>query len=469
MRIDEARQLLEEQGQVHVLAFWDQLEEGEREQLLAQIESIDFESVARMQALLRGEDVGAAEGGPISPAPVLELEQIRANEQAWGGVGSAALREGRVGVLLVAGGQGSRLGFEGPKGAYPIGPVSGATLFEIHARKILALELRYGAQIPFYVMTSQANDADTRAFFEANDYFGLVPERVLFFSQGMWPALTQDGKLLLEARGRIFMNPDGHGGTIRALDTEGMFADMDRRGVEVLFYFQVDNPLVEVADPVFIGAHLQETADVSIKVCAKRDAAEKLGVVVVRDGYPCIVEYSELSPEQMSETDEQGRLRLRFGSVAIHVFSVGFLKQCAKRPMLLHVAHKQVPYVDATGKSVRPDKPNACKFEKFIFDVIPAAQKVLHVEFDRAQEFSPVKNGEGEDSPATTQRDMIRKFAAWFESCGVNVPRLASGEPQYRLEIDPCYAMSGAELKERLDSGFVWNADLLLTAEDEAE
>jgi len=470
MTLEAAREKLAQMGQEHVLAFYETLPDEGKAALLEQIGRIDVEAIAQMQAKL-AEDQAAGPGGPveISPAPVLELEDVAQRSAASAERGAAALRAGRVGVLLVAGGQGSRLGFEGPKGAYEIGPISGASLFEIHARKILALERLHDARIPFYIMTSLANDADTRAFFQQQEYFGLDPARVLFFSQGMWPALSEEGKLILDTPGRIFMNPDGHGGTIRALEVEGMFADMDHRGVDTLFYFQVDNPLVEVADPVFIGLHLQEQSEVSVKVCAKRDPGEKLGAVALRDGRPCIVEYSELTLEQMNARGPDGRLRLLYGSVAIHVFDVAFLKQCARRPMLLHLAHKQVPYVDASGTTIKPATPNAWKFEKFIFDVLPDAGKVLHVAFDRALEFSPVKNAEGEDSPATTQRDMIRKFAGWLEACNVPVARGADGEPCHKIEIDPCYALSAEQLGNRLDASFRWDADLLLAEGDEEE
>ena len=467
MTFEEAQPLLQKHGQEHVLSFWSQLGEVEQQQLLDQIAGIDFASIAQKQQKL--QDGSKDEGSDVAdfePAPVMELDEVHRSASESGSLGAEAIRAGRVGVLLVAGGQGSRLGFDGPKGAYEIGPLSGASLFEIHARKVLALERTYGAEIPLYIMTSQANDADTRSFFKDHEYFGLSAERVLFFSQGMWPALDEEGKLILEKPGRIFMNPDGHGGTIRALDVEGMLADMDQRGVDSLFYFQVDNPLVEVADPVFVGLHLQNQSDVSVKVCAKRDAAEKIGVVAIRDNRPCIVEYSELTPEQMAETGPDGRLRFLYGSVAIHIFSVAFLKEEAKRPMLLHLAHKQVPYVDAEGQQIKPEKPNAWKFEKFIFDVLPDAKQVLHVAFDRALEFSPVKNAEGEDSPATTQRDMIRKFAGWMEACGVEVARGADGEPQYKIEIDPCYALSAEELGAKLDASFRWESDLLLTEDD---
>jgi UDP-N-acetylglucosamine/UDP-N-acetylgalactosamine diphosphorylase len=469
MTYEEAMGLLDAAGQGHVLAHWAVLGADERQALLAQIATIDIQAINRMQAMLAVTESAGTEAEVIEPALVTELGALaeRERNEALSAYGESALSRGEVGVLVVAGGQGSRLGFEGPKGAYSIGPISGASLFGIHARKVLALERRYGAEVPFYIMTSQVNDAPTRAFFAENDYFGLSPERVLFFTQGMWPALDLDGRILLETRGRIFMSPDGHGGTITALRDRGMFADMDRRGIHSVFYFQVDNPLVEIADPQFIGLHLKEGADVSTKVCSKRDPAEGLGVVAIKGGRSMIVEYSELTPQQMQEKRSDGRLKLLFGSVAIHVFSVAFLKQEAEAAMPLHKAIKKVPYVDVNGNAVKPDAPNACKFEKFIFDVIPDAAVALNVEFDRAYEFSPVKNAEGNDSPATTQRDMVRKFAGWLEASGVTVPRGEDGEPRWRIEIDPCFALDAEALAAKLGDGFELNGDLLLVEDGE--
>jgi len=465
MTYETAKAMLAQNGQSHVLAFWDQLDQDAQASLLGQIASIDMAAIKRMQAMLKAsEETAERERGEIVPSAVVELGSIaeRERNEALSAYGASALARGEVGALLVAGGQGSRLGFEGPKGAYSIGPLSGSSLFEIHARKILAMERRYATRIPFYIMTSQANDAATRDFFAEHSYFGLKQERVLFFTQGMWPALDSDGKILLEAPGRIFMSPDGHGGTISALRDHGMFDDMARRGIQSLFYFQVDNPLVEIADPQFIGLHLKEGADVSTKVCKKREPSEGLGVVAVRNGRNLVVEYSELTPAQMQEKRSDGQLKLLFGSVAIHVFSVAFLKQEAAVDLPLHIAFKKVPTVDATGKTVSPDRPNAYKFEKFIFDVIPDAKRTLNVEFDRALEFSPVKNASGNDSPATTQRDMIRKYAGWLTACGFDVPRDPDGEPRYKIEIDPCFALDAQALGAQLLKTFVLDADLLL-------
>jgi UDP-N-acetylglucosamine/UDP-N-acetylgalactosamine diphosphorylase len=463
LTFDAAKELLNQHNQDHVLNFWNTISPAEQKSLLAQIETIDFNSIATMQSMLQKTQT-SGDCDTIEPAPVIQLDELNARDasEKLSDLGGKAIANGDVGVVLVAGGQGSRLGFDGPKGAYLVAPISGASLFEIHARKILALENKYGAEIPFYIMTSQINDAPTRKFFEENNYFGLNPQRVLFFTQRMWPALDANGKFLLDSPAHIFMSPDGHGGTITALQQTGMFADMDNRGIKTIFYFQVDNPLVEVAEPRFIGLHLKENADISVKVCSKRDPQEGLGIVAQKGDHCMIVEYSELTPEQMHETTPDGNLKLRFGSVAIHLMSVDFLKNEAAAQLPLHVAHKKVPHINTEGQLIKPEKPNAFKFEKFIFDILPHAAKAINIEFAREDEFSPVKNAEGSDSPATCQRDMILKAARWMEACGISIPRDAENNPLYKIEIDPCFALGPDDLAQKIDSSFVLDTDLYL-------
>jgi UDP-N-acetylglucosamine/UDP-N-acetylgalactosamine diphosphorylase len=388
----------------------------------------------------------------MRPAEVVALEGVERATAVERG--AEMLRRGEVGVILVAGGQGSRLGFEGPKGAFPVGPVSQATLFEIHCRKILALERKFGASIPLYIMTSQTNDAATRSFLGDHGRFGLADERVRYFAQGMWPALDASGNILLEGPDSLFMSPDGHGGVLRALRENGMLDDMERRGVRTLFYFQVDNPLVEVADPAFLGLHALRRAEMSLKVCAKRDPDEGLGVVVERGGRHAVVEYTELTGEQKQATRPDGRLLYLYGSVAIHVFALEFLHRESERDLPLHVAHKKVACMDANGERVSPSAPNAFKFEKFIFDVLPDAERSLNMAFDRAEEFSPVKNATGSDSPDTVRRDMQRKFARWFEASGVRIPLGSDGTPAIPIEVDPCYALDAEDLRHRLPKRF---------------
>lgn len=456
---DDALSLLTENGQGHVLGFWKKLGDSQRAALLAQVGELDFHNINRMKQMLAAKDK-PGQMAPFSPAKAVEMtpKETAAALKA----GEDALRAGRVGVVLVAGGQGSRLGYEGPKGCFKVGPVSGASLFEIHSRKILALERQYGSNVPFYIMTSTENDAPTKSFFSRNNYFGLDRERVVFFTQGMWPALTPDGRIILDRPDHIFMSPDGHGGILSALLGSGAVNDMKARGLAALFYFQVDNPLVEIADPLFMGLHMLRKAQMSVKVCAKRSPDEPIGIVVTRGGRHAIVEYSELSKEQKHSTDPDGKLTFRLGSVAIHAFSLDFLAAQAAADLPLHMAFKKVPYCDAEGRPVKPDSPNAYKFEKFIFDALPAAERTVIMEFQRQDEFSPVKNASGEDSPDTCRRDMMRKSVRRLAAAGIKVPVDASGNPLQPLEIDPCFAGNGAELAKKLDRGIDWSKPVLL-------
>ncbi len=441
MDYTEAKTVLEANGQGHVLRFWDTLDAETQTALLDQIATLDFKAIARMQEMLKTADTPAAAASAFEPAPV----EIPEGDTLAACVakGEELLRAGKVAVLLVAGGQGSRLGYEGPKGAYPIGPITDRSLFWFHARKILGLDKTYNTHVPFYIMTSDTNDAATRAHFEENDYFCLPREDVFFFLQCMWPALTPEGKIILDKPGHIFMSPDGHGGTLTALDRSGALADMAKRGIEQVFFFQVDNPMVAIADPSFVGLHASKGVDMTLKVCLKRDGREGMGVVVERDGHYAMVEYSELTPEQMDRTNPDGSLWLAYGSPAIHMFSYAFLKAEAEGNMPLHLAHKKIAMVNDAGEVVKPDAPNGYKFEKFIFDVIPDAKSLASLAFDRTQEFSPVKNAEGNDSPATTKRDLQAKWRKWCTEAGIVIPE------DMPLEIDPAYALDGAQLKAK--------------------
>ena len=447
MKYEQAKSILEKNGQGHVLRFWKQLNAKERAALLAQVETIDFAELKRCAALLgEGGQTAAKKGVPTAPK-VARLKGAALKRAAE--TGEKELAAGRVGVLLVAGGQGSRLGYDGPKGAYSIGPVTGASLFYFHARKVLALGVRYAARIPFYIMTSEANYDATVAHFEENEYFGLDPRDVVFFRQGMWPGMDKDGRIILDAPGHVFMSPDGHGGMISALKANGCFKDMKSRGVRTLFYFQVDNPMVEVADPAFIGLHVLEKSEYSLKLCAKRDPYEGLGMVVRRDGHFDMVEYTEMTEEMNTRRTKSGDLYFKFGSPAIHVFDRAFLEREAAKAMPLHLAHKKIATVDEKGRVVKPSEPNGYKFEKFIFDALADAKGVTCLAFDREDEFSPVKNAEGKDSPATCRADLQSKWRRQLAKAGVQVPEALP------LEVDPAYA---------LDAGDVAKTGLLLRA-----
>jgi UDP-N-acetylglucosamine/UDP-N-acetylgalactosamine diphosphorylase len=439
MNYQEAEKLLAGCSQEHLLKHWKKLGKKEREALLAQIAAIEPESVLRCRdALGKGAEVPDSSKGKAPKVAVLKGKKLAEARAA----GEVELSEGRVAALLVAGGQGSRLGYDGPKGCYEIGPITNAPLFYFHARKILARSIRYGAAIPFYVMTSEANNAATVQCFEENDYFGLNPDDVFFFTQGMWPGMDAEGKIILDRPGHVFMSPDGHGGLLAALKRSGALADMKKRGIRSVFFFQVDNPLVEIADPAFIGYHVMNGSEYSLKLCAKRDPKEKVGMPMRFGDTYRMVEYTEMTDEQCNRKDKSGRLYFLYGSPAIHVFDRAFLEREAARPMPLHLAFKKIPYVDEKGAVVKPSEPNGYKFEKFIFDILPNAKTVTFLAFDQKDEFSPVKNAEGADSPATCRADMQNKWRGWLKECGVTV------DESVPIEIDPVYALDAEDLRD---------------------
>ena len=438
MNYKEAKEFLAKCSQEHLLAFWGELDKAGREALLAQISSIDKDDLAYCQkALAKGQAAPDTKGGKAPKVAVLKGAKLKEAKAA----GEKELKAGRVAALLVAGGQGSRLGYDGPKGCYSIGPITGAPLFHFHARKIVAREIRYKTTIPFYVMTSEANNEATVKCFEENDYFGLNPDNVFFFTQGMWPGMDADGKILMDAKGHVFMSPDGHGGLLAALKRSGALADMKKRGIKSVFFFQVDNPLVEIADPAFVGYHVMNKSEYSLKLCAKRDPYEKVGMPMRFGDKYRMVEYTEMTKEQCERKSASGELYFLYGSPAIHVFDRAFLEREASRPMPLHLAHKKIPFVDAKGASVKPSEPNGYKFEKFIFDILPNAKRAAFLAFEQKDEFSPVKNAEGSDSPATCKADMQAKWRKWLAEAGVAV------DESVPVEIDPVYALDADDIK----------------------
>ena len=432
MNYIQTRKLLEANGQGHLLRFWDRLDANGRKSLLRQIGTIDFAELDRCRSMLPGGAQGTAAANVKGPAPTApKVAELKGKALADAiAAGERELRAGRVAVLLVAGGQGSRLGFDGPKGAYPIGPVTDRPVFYFHARKVLAKTVRYGRRMPFYIMTSEANYDATLACFRENGWFGLDRRDVFLFKQGMWPGMTADGKVILDEPGHVFMSPDGHGGLLAALKRSGALADMKRRGVRSVFFFQVDNPLVEIADEAFIGYHVRERSEYTLKLCAKRDPYEKVGMPMKFGNVFKMVEYTEMTDEQCNRKAKDGRLYFLYGSPAIHVFDRAFLEREAAKPMPLHLAHTKIAQVDAGGRTVKPSEPNGYKFEKFIFDILPDARRAAFLAFDQKDEFSPVKNAEGNDSPATCKADLQAKWRRWLERRGVLVK-------DGTVEIDP--------------------------------
>ncbi|MBL8794541.1 MAG: UDPGP type 1 family protein [Planctomycetia bacterium] len=450
MNTDAIRQRLREHGQDHVLAWWDHLDDAERRALAGQLETIDLPRLKQLYAE-RDKTFAVPSAERIQPVPVIRRDADATHARR---LGNEALARGEVAVLVVAGGQGTRLGFDLPKGMFPVGPVSNKTLFHFHAEKVLALRRKHGQPIPLLVMTSHATEAPTRQFFEEQRYFGLPKDEVWFFRQGVMPALDlHTGKLLLETKGSLFTSPNGHGGTLTALAETGLLDRLKQLGVRQVFYFQVDNPLVKVADPVFLGHHLAADAEVSSKVVPKRGPTEKVGHFVTVDGRCTIIEYSDLTEAQVHEKDERGEYKLWAGNPAIHLFSVDFLARVTQGQTRLpfHVARKKVPHLDAQGNPVKPDQENALKFEMFVFDALPLADRWTVVEADRAEEFEPLKNATGADSPETVKRAISNLAAQWLEQAGVAVPRTSEGHAAHPVEISPLHALDPEELATKVD------------------
>jgi UDP-N-acetylglucosamine/UDP-N-acetylgalactosamine diphosphorylase len=448
---DDLLKRLRSAGQEHVLRWWDRLSETERRELTGQLQALDLDELARLFAQ-RDYVYTPPSMEAIRPVPVVPVDSP--DNPRYRRLGEQALRRGEVAVLVVAGGQGTRLGFDHPKGLFPIGPVSNKSLFQIHAEKVLALRRRYAAAVSLLVMTSQATHAPTEEFFAQNHYFGLPKEEVHFFRQGTMPALDlATGKLLMEAPGRLFLSPDGHGGTLTALASSGLLARLRDKGVHHIFYFQVDNPLVKVADPMFLGCHIDKRSEASSRVIPKLGPTDKLGNFVQLGGRCSMIEYSDLPLEMARQKDETGRLRLWAGSPAIHFFDADFLTRMTTGAgrIPLHVARKKVACLDEEGRPAKPQADNALKFERFIFDVLPLAERWAVVETSRREEFAPLKNAAGDDSPEAVKQAISDLAGDWLEAAGVKVPKRPDGGTAVALEISPLFALDAEELAEKVN------------------
>ncbi|MDD4891202.1 MAG: UDPGP type 1 family protein [Phycisphaerae bacterium] len=454
-RYHHALATLREHRQDHLLAFWPDLDDAGRARLLDDIERIDFEQVAKLidshvlrePPLSLPSDIAPPDILPNEPAGAKQKQQYAAARAR----GEQLIRAGKVACLTVAGGQGTRLGFDGPKGALPISPIRNKPLFQLFAEQIRNAGNLYGAGVPWLIMTSPTNDYATKAFLEANKFFGLCREQVVFFTQGVMPAISVDGRVLLESKDRVAVSPDGHGGTLRAIYRSGALERLQQAGVTVLSYFQVDNPLIHPVDPLFIGLHDQARSQISSKTIPKAGPVEKVGNFCKSAGLPprlMVIEYSDLPEKLAYATDATGRRLFDAGSIAIHLFDVDFIATLNRGGFALpfHRAVKKVPHIDAAGKPVQPDKPNAVKLETFVFDSLPLAERTLLLATRRDEEFAPAKNASGADSVATARAAMIARAARWLEAAGVAIPRQADGTPDATIEISPLLADSAEQL-----------------------
>lgn len=449
-------------GQGQVFAFFATLTPAEQASLLAEAAEVDLAEVAHLAQTLLGKS-GGIDLADLEPATFEKKPLHGGDAHAWSDAteaGEALLRAGRVAAFTVAGGQGTRLGYPGPKGTFPVTPVRQKPLFQVFAEKILASGRRHGREIPWFIMTSQQNHEATEAFFDEHACFGLRREQVSFFRQGRMPAVDFQGRILLETRSSLALSPDGHGGSLRALLRSGALDRMAEAGIDTISYFQVDNPLVHCIDPAFLGWHALRQSEMSSKTVLKTNPAEKVGHFCTQRGQMKVVEYSDLPRELQEARDPDGGLRFRAGSIAIHVFDREFIRRLATAPrgsgveLPFHRADKKIATIDAAGQPVKPEQPNGVKFEMFVFDALPFARHPVVIETLREDDFSPVKNAEGSDSPATSRADQLREAARWLRGVGVHLAVDGTGIPPFPLEISPRFGVDERAFREawaRLD------------------
>ncbi|MCK4798190.1 MAG: UTP--glucose-1-phosphate uridylyltransferase [Spirochaetes bacterium] len=420
-------------GQEHVLYFWDELNNSKKNNLINDLFSINFKKTKKyFNDFLKHK---SNHHRIIQPTEYLSILDRKKNNDIKS-IGEESLKSNKIAFLTVAGGQGSRLGYNKPKGCFPITPVKNNSLFQIFAEKIKFYSHYYKNNFYWYIMTSEFNYSSTIIFFEKNKYFGLNKKNVIFFKQAMLPTLTLDGNLILCKKDKLFLNPDGHGGILKALLKIGLLYEMKNNGIKHLSYFQIDNPLVKIADPYFIGYHIKEKSMVSSKVIPKLYPEEKLGSICKINEVNSVIEYSDLPKEEMYKKNSKGELEYLMGSIAIHIFDIEFLLNFTKK-IPIHFAKKTVKgYSISDNKDAILKNIDGLKFETFVFDSIPISTKSIFFETVRDNEFFPLKNKDGADSIATCKKGQSKLFASWLRTAGL-------WNEEYKdqqVEISPIYA-----------------------------
>jgi len=403
MKEKELFNVLKEHGQEHIFEAYQKLDDTGKEKLAAQIERIDWSIVE-----MAGHKELAQERGKLEPLSALEVTEIEQNKAKYEGIGLDAIRAGKVGAVLLAGGQGTRLGSDGPKGKYNIGLTKEVFIFERLIRNLLDVTDKAGCFVPLYVMTSDKNHEETTAFFEEKQYFGYPKDFVKFFKQEMAPSVDFQGKLYMESADSLSLSPNGNGGWFYSMAVTGVLKDVKARGVEWLNIFAVDNVLQRIADPVFVGATIDSGCVSGAKVVRKADPEEKIGVLCLEDGRPSIVEYYEMTEEIINSREADGELSYNFGVILNYLFRVDQLEEIANQKMAVHVVEKKIPYMDEKGELVKPELPNGYKFELLVLDMIHMFPNCLSYEVVRDYEFAPIKNKTGVDS-VESARALLQK------------------------------------------------------------
>jgi UDP-N-acetylglucosamine/UDP-N-acetylgalactosamine diphosphorylase len=455
---DQVSQLRDEYtnaGQGQVFAFWDSLSNAEKASLYSQLKALpkpaEINKIAT-QTLAPATDDGEPSLEPLPESANASIMDSKPEDiERWYQYGLDLIAANKVAVVLMAGGQGTRLGSSDPKGCFDIGLPSKKSLFQIQAERIRKIEelaaqkagARAKVTVPWYVMTSGPTRGPTEKFFEDHNYFGLSKENVEIFEQGVLPCITKDGKIMLESKAKVAVAPDGNGGIYKALAVSGILDKMKHRGIEHIHAYCVDNCLVKVADPVFIGFSASKNVDIATKVVRKRNATESVGLILCKNGRPDVVEYSEISPEIAREEDpkQPGVLKFRAANIVNHYYSFRFLAHSEELAASLphHVAHKKIPFADPrTGETVKATANNGIKLEQFVFDVFPRLElsKFACMEVRREDEFSPLKNGPGstEDNAVTSRRDIMAQGKRWVEAAGATI---VGDDSEAGVEVSP--------------------------------
>lgn len=397
------RELLIQKGQKNLLERYDQLDEAGKAKLSAQIEQLDWSLLD-----LIGGETPADQKGELAPLGAMELAEIDARRAEFTEVGLSAIRNGKVAAVLLAGGQGTRLGWDKPKGTFNIGLTRPLYIFECLIRNLQDVTSLAGCSIPLYIMTSDKNNADTVAFFEEHDYFGYGKENIHFFVQEMAPSVSFEGELFLDAPDTLSLSPNGNGGWFTSLEKAGYLEQLRRDGIEWLNAFAVDNVCQRICAPDFIGATILSGSDCGAKVASKAFPTEKLGVLCLEDGKPSIVEYYEMTDDMINLRDDRGELLYRFGVILNYLFKIDSLVEIANRRLPIHVVEKKIPHIDHSGVLVKPSEPNGYKFESLILDMIHMMDSCFAYEIVREKEFAPVKNATGVDS-VESARELLQK------------------------------------------------------------
>lgn len=401
MTFEQAKEKLVGAGQEQLLRYYDELTEEGKKNLLGQIEKLDL-------GLLKFVGDGAQETGKgeLAPLGAVTLEEIRKNRERYEKRGVEAVKAGKVGAVLLAGGQGTRLGFDKPKGMLNIGVHKQLFLFEQLIHNLMEVVEKTGAWVPLFIMTSEKNNEDTVDFFKENMYFGYNKEFVHFFIQQMAPSVSREGKIYLEEKDKISSSPNGNGGWFTSLVNAGFLELIRKSGIEWLNVFSVDNVLQKIADPVFVGAVLENQCVCGSKVVAKADPNERVGVLCLEDGKPSIVEYYEMTDEMIHLRDEKGTLLYNYGVILNYLFRVDTLVGIVDENLPTHVVEKKIPYLDEEGNHVKPEQPNGYKFEQLVLDMIKMMDNCLPFEVEREKEFAPIKNATGVDSLESARKLM---------------------------------------------------------------